>query len=56
MESFPTCGGAGCHTQLDQLLQSEEYGVSPVTPESAPPAEAEPFMPESPRIPMLPVP
>jgi hypothetical protein len=57
MESFPTCQGAGCHTQLDQLLQEGDYGTSPVTPsEAAPPVETEQLPPASPQIPMLPEP
>jgi hypothetical protein len=57
MESFPTGRGAGCHSQLDRLLEEGEYRVSPVTPtEAVPSGEVpEPFA-GSPQIPMLPEP
>jgi hypothetical protein len=57
MGSFPTCGGAGCHAQLDRLLEEGEYGVTPLTPtEAAPAMEVQAPLPESPQIPMLPEP
>jgi hypothetical protein len=57
MENFPTCRGAGCHSQLDRLLGEGEYGGSPVTPtEATPSGEVPEPLDESPQIPMLPAP
>jgi hypothetical protein len=57
MENFPTCRGAGCHTQLDQLLQEDQYGVSPVTPTEAGSTQEIPEpLSDSPPIPIFPDP
>ena len=57
MENFPTGRSVGCHAQLDQLLEESKYGVSPVTPtEARPSGEAPELLPESPQVPMLPMP
>lgn len=57
MQSFPTCGGASCHTQLDQLLKQDEYELPPVTPTEIDPLTAvDDQLLEPPRIPMLPEP
>lgn len=52
MESFATCGGAGCHAQLDQLLRTDDYDHSPVTPEHAPVLEQTPAAEEESILPL----
>lgn len=46
LESFPTCGGKGCHAQLDQLLGVHDYNHLPDVAD-APPEQASPLAEES---------
>ena len=57
MRAFPQSSGPGCHTQLDQLLRSDDDELLPVTPTG--PVRPTPALPyesagERPLIPMLP--